>query len=845
MRSPRNTQYTTPHPIRSLARPLTPPLILLLAALLRFYNLSGQSLWADEGNSVALARRSFVEIVQRTAFDIHPPFYYWLLKIWIAIFGDSEIGLRSLSVALGVGVVYLTGILGTRLFSPRVGLIAAFIAVLSPLQVYYSQEARMYMLLTLLSSLTVLAAFIIWQDDRRAGAGDWGPGTGNYKDGWFKTPAGWVYIFAGSAGLYTHYAYPLILLAVNLTFFVWLWQSRRETGRLEEVKPQTPNSKTHISNLQSPISNLQSQRDARQSQISNWLLLQLIPILLYLPWLPIAWRQITIWPSEKQSASFLTILETVLTTLLFGLSWPFDFRLILIVGLGLALVVTFKVQRSMFNLFLLWLWFLPPVVLTVFIFSPAFLKFLLVAAPALALLLAVTIEGVGCRVSGAKYHAHGYNRHTFLGYLAGGTLLAALVSGSAVSLSAYYTDPAYARDNYRGIANFIKAVAGPDDAVVLDAEGQQDVFNYYYVNTAPEAPVYPLPRRRPLDEAETVGELQTIVAKAGKVYAVYWATQQADPNGLIESWLDKYLFKATDQWYGNVRLVSYASPQASARLPLTPVDEHLGPHIRLVEYALFRPQITPGDILQLALSWETDASLSLAEDYTVFVQILDQANHVVGQRDARPLTPAPEWPVNKPVADVHGVFIEPGTPPGLHRLIVGLYNSQTGQRLPVEGGQDFIELGQIEIVRPATPLPLGAFNIQVPVNKPMLGVTLLGYDLYKLGHRSTPDSALQPGDPVQLVAYWAAHPQARELQDQLFIQVVTNGGEGTPIFMTRQPAGIDYPIQDWREGEIIRAQYNFFLTNLSPGIYRVALTLNGPAVSSQQATAVTKPFRIE
>jgi 4-amino-4-deoxy-L-arabinose transferase-like glycosyltransferase len=29
-------------------------LILLLAAGLRFYNLAGQSLWADEGSSVAL-----------------------------------------------------------------------------------------------------------------------------------------------------------------------------------------------------------------------------------------------------------------------------------------------------------------------------------------------------------------------------------------------------------------------------------------------------------------------------------------------------------------------------------------------------------------------------------------------------------------------------------------------------------------------------------------------------------------------------------------------------------------------------------------------------------------------
>jgi mannosyltransferase len=127
----RNKQYVT----RILSQSFTFSLVLVLTALLRFYRLSGQSLWADEGNSVALARRGFVEIARRTAFDIHPPLYYWLLKIWIAIFGDSEIGLRSLSAVLGVGVVYLIWLLGSRLFSRRVGLIATFIVAISPLQV--------------------------------------------------------------------------------------------------------------------------------------------------------------------------------------------------------------------------------------------------------------------------------------------------------------------------------------------------------------------------------------------------------------------------------------------------------------------------------------------------------------------------------------------------------------------------------------------------------------------------------------------------------------------------------------------------------------------------------------
>ncbi|MBC8252427.1 MAG: hypothetical protein H8E35_00165, partial [Ardenticatenia bacterium] len=66
-------------------------LILLLATGLRFYRLGGQSLWADEGNSVALARAGLAEIAARTALDIHPPLYYWLLHGWIQLFGDTEV----------------------------------------------------------------------------------------------------------------------------------------------------------------------------------------------------------------------------------------------------------------------------------------------------------------------------------------------------------------------------------------------------------------------------------------------------------------------------------------------------------------------------------------------------------------------------------------------------------------------------------------------------------------------------------------------------------------------------------------------------------------------------------
>jgi hypothetical protein len=60
----------------------------------------------------------------------------------------------------------------------------------------------------------------------------------------------------------------------------------------------------------------------------------------------------------------------------------------------------------------------------------------------------------------------------------------------------------------RGIAQFIFATAQPNDAILLDAPGQSEVFDYYYKG---DLPVYPLPRQRPIDVAATEAELQGLL----------------------------------------------------------------------------------------------------------------------------------------------------------------------------------------------------------------------------------------------------------------------------------------------------------------------------------------------
>ncbi len=148
--------------------------VLLLAFGLRVHNLEVQSFWNDEGNSARLSERSFQLIIEGTASDIHPPLYYLLLNQWRKLVGDSEFGLRSLSLFAGMLTVPLTFVLGRMVGGKRpylnhekaergdlLGFLAAGLLAISPSMIYYSQEARMYALLGLWSILGTVLLLVI------------------------------------------------------------------------------------------------------------------------------------------------------------------------------------------------------------------------------------------------------------------------------------------------------------------------------------------------------------------------------------------------------------------------------------------------------------------------------------------------------------------------------------------------------------------------------------------------------------------------------------------------------------------------------------------------------------
>lgn len=130
-------------------------LILLLALLLRLRHLGHESLWFDEMASVRIAQQDLATMLSFIKWEERiPPLHYLILHGWVRMFGVSEISVRFPSVLAGTAAVWAVYRLGSGLFGAGAGLTAALLMAVSGAQILYSQEARSYSLMVLLSVLS-------------------------------------------------------------------------------------------------------------------------------------------------------------------------------------------------------------------------------------------------------------------------------------------------------------------------------------------------------------------------------------------------------------------------------------------------------------------------------------------------------------------------------------------------------------------------------------------------------------------------------------------------------------------------------------------------------------------
>lgn len=211
-------------------------LALALASGLRFYRLGFKSLWYDEAWSVTLALKGLREAWHEMGGQIYPPLHQLLLHFWVSAFGPSEASARSLSAVFGVMAVWAAYRVVKRMAGPGTALTAALLVAVEPFHVEFSQEARGYTLLVLLSLLS-FDFLLQWFERKR-----WTAGLG--------------YILATGLALYTH---PYALLVPAAQAMVWAF---------------------HII----------EQRRSWRSELAWWALLSAGTVLLFLPILPVFLR---------------------------------------------------------------------------------------------------------------------------------------------------------------------------------------------------------------------------------------------------------------------------------------------------------------------------------------------------------------------------------------------------------------------------------------------------------------------------------------------------------------------------------------------------------------------------
>lgn len=395
-------------------------LIILIGIVFRVISLN-QSLWLDEATSVLVARNlSFADIVNKfSPGDFHPPLYYFLLKIWIGVFGATEVGARSLSVVLGSATIPVVFLIGRKLLGKETGLIAALFFATAPLHIYYSQEARMYTPATFFAAVFVL--FFLRVQEKKTALFDWVGLTISA-------------IFA----FYTHYL-TLTLFLVFLLYLIF--------------------NKNHL-----------------KKDFSKWVIFFVLIILSFAPWLPIFSQQIQNSALAKINAPHwwkvlgktdFKQLALVPVKFLIGRISSYDkvfyalsvsFPLLLTAFLFIKSVLTIK------KTLLIWLWFFVPVVVSAF-FGWGFSGFsyfrLLFVLPAFYLILAFGVFSIKSLI------------------LRSGLVLVLTLS-NIVASSIYLLNPRFHREDWREAVRFIEERSRGKSAASFFVTGnQRDPYQYY------------------------------------------------------------------------------------------------------------------------------------------------------------------------------------------------------------------------------------------------------------------------------------------------------------------------------------------------------------------------------
>lgn len=651
--------------------------VLAVAFLLRVYQLGAQSLWYDEAFSVAYAASPVGRLLSLVSQDNHPPLHFVLLHLWIRLAGCSEFAARFPSVIAGVIVVALALVLARLAWGERAGLAAAVLVGLSPLEVWYSQEARMY---EMGSALSLVSLYVFW---RYLASSRWIEGAPRGRSGRAAILAAAV----GAAALYTHYYTGFVLLAENLLvggLLLWRWARARKL---------------------------------KLAGSFLWAASQLGIMVLFAPWAPFLAERYatdaTYWPGTLPPAKALGWVVAAFSGSDF-LDRPWQpIAAGLLVSLSLLGIAGLARRRTVPGgngtgraiagaILLVSVLVVVGAVVAISVDRPKFApRYVLFVHPLLLAVVAgalgwvrrsgqavVHVSGSGAASALARRAAGASRRAAALGGMAGAAGLAALFG---LGLAGYYWHGVQARDNWRAVADFVMARSEPDDALVLVGGHAEPARRYYAGN---KLDVFPMPggwmprAGTVLGPPEVAVALNQIAVVHRRVWLVLWQPDLADPTGIVLDQLRTFAREVRlDRDFGDIGLHLFdlrPRPLFYSQPPVPhPLRVVFGGKVELVGYDIEYTELVPGLYVHLALYWKLLEPVAV--DYTAFTHVIDAQGRGVGQHDKRPLNylyTMTRWPAGQIFKDQYRPQVRPGTPPGQYQIEVGLYDSATMQRLP-------------------------------------------------------------------------------------------------------------------------------------------------------------------
>jgi hypothetical protein len=507
---------------------------VLLGLLLRVYRVGSEGLWIDEAFSIWLARQPLEGMVGWVAtVDQHPPLYYALLHGWVRIAGDGEASARILSALCGTLTIPVVYLLGRRVADERVGLVGALILAVSPFHVRFSQEARMYAVLTLSASLALYAfAALLDRGERGLALGGTGSslrgldGSGGFRgsradhgsarsgrrraDRLWRRGLPWIgYVVGTAAALWMHNAAVLLPISLNLCVVSALLIQRlnRSTGW-----GPWPGS-----------------------WLRRWILAQGAILLLWLPWVPAFISQAAgvyrrFWLPAPTLGSVLSVVSVLLCD-----SLPLPVPGIVAVDvalLGLVLLGLGSLRRRPPRGAFLAVAFLVPLVLEwlLSLWRPIlYARTLIWSSVPLIVMLAAGISQAGraLRSRGAFLFA----------------LVAVLTLNAAGVVNAYHS---LEKEEWDQAAALVAEHVDPDDLILFNDAWGQIPFDYYFADlynrpvTEHGVPVDLFDRGvlEPEMAEEDLPRLSALARGHERVWLVYSHDWYTDPQGLVPAELE-------------------------------------------------------------------------------------------------------------------------------------------------------------------------------------------------------------------------------------------------------------------------------------------------------------------